>query len=268
MGGFETVASGMLMATIMGGTVLTLLGATPFVFNEDIAWSICLVTGSLFAMLGVLERPSWGRVVTSGLFLLAANLDRATTAWACSAGAVLIAIWFWLGRGGKAHRRWALPMLGAGLIPLLVGFAVNYLKFGGPIGVSNLDQVWTQVNAYRRKFLASNHNDEYGTKFMPSTLLAYLRPNGLRLTSIFPFITLPAAPAHSVGGDPVRPEIPHRQHLGVDSPALHPEPVGRRDRLPAQFDREGLAHPDPPPRERRRHHPLAHLGLHRTALPR
>ena len=97
MGGFETVASGLLMATIMGGTVLTLLGATPFVFNEDIAWSICLVIGSLFAMLGVLERPSWGRVWASGLFLLAANLDRATTAWACSAGAVLIAIWFWLG---------------------------------------------------------------------------------------------------------------------------------------------------------------------------
>ena len=31
-------------------------GRTPFVFNEDIAWSICLTVGSIFALLGVLER--------------------------------------------------------------------------------------------------------------------------------------------------------------------------------------------------------------------
>ncbi|HLM95352.1 MAG TPA: hypothetical protein VK283_03505 [Acidimicrobiales bacterium] len=196
----EATTFGMLIATIMGGTILLLLAATPFVFNEDIAWSVCLVTGSIFTLLGVLERPSWGRLVASGAFLLAANLDRATTAWAASVGAILIAVWFRFGRSGRDDRRWFLPVLGVGLIPLFVGFAVNYIKFDTPIGVSNFDQVWTHVNAYRRRFLASNHNSEAGIKFLPSTLLAYLRPNGLRLTPVFPFITLPAAPAHAVSG--------------------------------------------------------------------
>ena len=92
------------------------------------------------------------------------------------------------------------PCWPPGVIPLVVGCAVNYAKFGVPFGVSNFDQVWTHVNAYRRKFLAANHNSEYGTAFVPSTLLAYLRPDGLRFSSVFPFITLPATPPKALAG--------------------------------------------------------------------
>ena len=63
MGRMEATAFGVLIATIMGGTVWMLLAATPFVFNEDIAWSVCLTVGSIFALLGVIERPSWRRVI-------------------------------------------------------------------------------------------------------------------------------------------------------------------------------------------------------------
>ncbi|MGH3579702.1 MAG: hypothetical protein ACRDU0_19395, partial [Mycobacterium sp.] len=60
--------------------------------------------------------------------------------------------------------------------------------------------VWTHVNAYRRHFLAANHNAEEGTIFVQTNLLAYLRPDGLRLTSVFPFITLPSTPPPALGG--------------------------------------------------------------------
>jgi hypothetical protein len=195
----EALSLGLFQVAVLAGTVLLFLASTPFVFNEDISWSICLTIGSLFALLGLVERPTWSRVLLAGAFILAGNLDRATTGWACALGAVLVAAWLWLGRGGNENRRWWLPVLGAGLVPLVAGFAVNWAKFGVPIGVSNFDQVWTQVNAYRRQFLASNHNSEWGPHFIPSTALAYLRPNGLRLTAAFPFVTLPSAPAHAVG---------------------------------------------------------------------
>ena len=200
MGWLETVSYGVVMATILAGTVFMLLAAEPDVFEEDLAWSICLTVGSLFALLGVLERPSWRRVTLAGVLILAANLDRVTTGWACVGAAVLIAVWFGFGRGGAEHRRWAIPVAGAGLVPLAVGCAVNYAKFGVLFGVSNFDQVFTQVNAYRRTFLASNHNAEAGIHFIPSTLLAYLRPDGIRFTSVFPFITLPAGPPRALGG--------------------------------------------------------------------
>jgi hypothetical protein len=200
VGRTEAASFGVLMATIMGGSVFILLAATPYVFAEDLSWSICLTVGSIFALLGVLERPSWGRVIASGVLLLAANQDRVTTGWATVIAAVLIAGWFGFGRGGNENRRWCVPVLGAGLVPLLAGSAVNYAKFGVPFGVSNFDQVFTSVNAYRRQFLAANHNSEAGTAFIPSTILAYLRPDGLRITSVFPFITLPAAPPTALSG--------------------------------------------------------------------
>jgi hypothetical protein len=184
----------------MGGTVWMLLAETPFVFNEDIAWSICLTVGSLFALLGVIERPSWGRVIASGLLITCANLDRSTTGWACVVGAALIAVWFLLGFGGPENRRWFGPVLAAGIVPLAIGCAVNYSKFGVLFGVSNLDQVWTHVNAYRRKFLAANHNAEEGTVFVPTNVLSYFRPNGLSVSSVFPYVTLPSSPPTGLNG--------------------------------------------------------------------
>jgi len=148
MGRVEASAFGVLMATLMGGTIWMLLAATPYVFNEDLAWSICLTVASVFALLGVMERPSWARVIASGVLILCANLDRATTGWACVVGAGLIAIWFLLGLGGQENRRWFIPLLALGVvIPLAISCAVNYAKFGVWFGVSNAVQVWTQLNA-------------------------------------------------------------------------------------------------------------------------
>ena len=62
------------------------------------------------------------------------------------------------------------------------------------------DQVWTQIDAHRRQFLAANGGKAYNRGF-PSRARwrRYLRPDGLRFTDVFPFITLPAAPPEAVG---------------------------------------------------------------------
>ncbi len=200
MGRVEATAYGVLMATIMGGTIWMLLAAIPYVFNEDIAWSICLTLASIFALLGVIERPSWGRVVASGLLILCANFDRATTGWACVVGAGLIAVWFLLGLGGQENRRWFVPVLAAGLIPLVLGCAFNYAKFGVPFGVPITDQVWSHVNAYRQRFLVANHNSEVGTVYAPTNIVTYFRPDNLSISRVFPFITLPTSPPKALNG--------------------------------------------------------------------
>ncbi len=200
MGKAEAASFGLLTATILGGSVFLILAATPYVYNEDLAWSICLTVGSIFALLGVLERPTWGRVVASGVLVVAANLDRVTTGYACVAAAVLIAGWFALGRGGPENRRWWVPMLAVGVVPLLIACAVNYAKFGTAFGLPITDQVYSRINVYRRRFLAANHNSEVGTAFAPTDLLAYLRLDGLRFTSVFPFITLPASRNPTLAG--------------------------------------------------------------------
>ncbi len=200
VGWAEAVSFGLLTTTFLAGSTFLWLASTPYVFSEDLAWSVALTLGCIFCLLGVVDRPSWGRVVASGILLIAANQDRSTTGWAAAVGALLIAGWFALGRGGPDQKRWALPVAGAGVLAVVLGAVVNEAKFGMLFGLPIDQQVYSMVNAYRRKFLAANHNSEVGTAFIPSNLLAYLRPDGIEFSSVFPFVTLPASPAPALGG--------------------------------------------------------------------
>ena len=200
MGRAEAAAFGVLTATIMGGSVLLYLAATPFIYSEDFAWSVPLTVGALFALLGVLEHPTWGRVVASGLLILAVSLNRTPAGYGCTIGALLIGGWFAFGREKATRRRWALPLLAVAIVPFLANCAVTYAKFGIPVGLPMADQVWAHVNAHRRNFLAANAGKAFSLRFLPSTLLAYFQPFGLHVTSIFPFVTPPTTPARVVGG--------------------------------------------------------------------
>jgi hypothetical protein len=191
----EAASYGVMVAAVTGGSVLLFVAASPNSFHEDLAWSVGLTITAMFVLLGVLERPSMMRISIAGVLIATAVLTRLTTGWACVIATLLIALWFRLGRGGDEVRRFALPVLIAGLIPLAIGAAVTYAKFGVPFGLPMTDQIYSKVNEYRQEFLASNNNSEVGLQFMPSALVAYLQPGGLRISSVFPYITLPANPA-------------------------------------------------------------------------
>jgi hypothetical protein len=200
VGRVEAVAVGAFMATIMGGSVILDLSATPFVYNEDFAWSVPLTLASLFALLGMLERPSRKRLVAAVVFISATNLNRTPAGYACVIGAFLVAGWFFLGKEGAANRRWTLPMAGVGVVAFGLNAAVTYAKFGIPIGLPMADQVWATVNAHRRYFLKANNGKAFSFAFLPSTLWAYLQPFGIHFTNLFPFITTPTAPAAARAG--------------------------------------------------------------------
>jgi len=199
LGRAEAASFGVLVATIMGGSVIVYLAATPFVFNEDFVWSIPLTVGSLFTLLGVMERPSAGRVWASGILILLAILNRTPTGYACVIGAILVALWYTLGRGGASNRRWGVPMFAVALVAFGASCVVTYAKFGTPVGLPMADQVWAMVNAHRRYFLAANGGKAFSVGFLPSTLVAYLQPFGIRFSSLFPFVSTPAAPAAAIG---------------------------------------------------------------------
>ncbi len=192
LGRAEAASYGVWVATVMGGSVLMALASSPWVFTEDVAWSVALTVGCLFTLLGVLERPSWGRVTGSGTLILAASLTRGSTGYACVLGAVLVAAWFGVNRKDTANRRWALPILVAGLIPLAASCVVNYAKFRILFGLAASDQLVYTASHFKGSY--------FGLHYLPSTLLAYFGPAGLKLTSAFPFITFPTNRAHGVGG--------------------------------------------------------------------
>ncbi len=200
LGRAEAASYGLLVAALTGGSVLLYLGATPYVYNEDFAWSVVLTLASMFALLGVVERRSVPRVAWAGFFILLANLNRSPTGYACTIGALLVAGWLGWGKAGRDRRRWAVAVALAGLFGLAAQCVVTYLKFGLPFGLPMASQVWTHLDAHRRYFLKANGGKAFSVAFLPTTLWAYLQPFGLRLQSAFPWITLPAAPARAIGG--------------------------------------------------------------------
>jgi len=238
LGRAEAASLGVLVASITGGSVLLFLAASPKVANEDMAWGAALTIASIFALLGVLERPTRGRVIFSGVLILLTALNRAPTGYACIIGAVLVAGWFGIGREGADSRRWCIPVLFAGVVPLALVTVVNLVKFGGPLGFSEATQVWTTVNAHRRVYLKDNGGSAFSLHFLPSTLVAYLQPTGVHWSTVFPFISLPTEPARAVG-NVVLDEYYPTASLPASMPllfllscwglvtAFRPNPVGR-----------------------------------------
>ena len=199
MGRGELLTLGLLMGTVAGGSVLLFLAAVPYTFSEDLMWSVCLSVGCILVLLGMVERPSWSRWLACVPFLIFVNQNRLTTGWGCALAGLLVAAWMWFSPKVEDGRRWALRLGALSVIAVGLGCLVNEIKFGSLFGLPIQDQVYTLTNAYRRHFLRVSGGEE-GVVFLPSNLLAYLRPDALRLTSSFPFITLPAAPASSVDG--------------------------------------------------------------------
>ncbi len=191
LGWAETASYGVLIFSILDGSVLVSLASTPYAFNEDEAWGVALACGSIFTLLGMIERPSWRRLVACGVLVLLTNLNRPTTGYACILATFLVAAWFALGLAGPERRRWALPLLTAGLVAMAVGCAIDLAKFSVFFGYPSSEQL---LYTYFQ-FDHINGGKHYGLNFLPSTLDFYLSPGNLRVSSLFPYLTMPALPS-------------------------------------------------------------------------
>ena len=194
LGWAEATSYGLVLASVLIGSVLLFLGSQPNTYSEDISWSVALACATLFALAGVAEHPSWARVVASGVLLLLTNLNRATTGYACVLAALLLAGWFAMGRAGLDKRRWAGPLAVAGIVSLAAGCLIDLAKFGIPFGFPASSQLLFQAFGFAH--LNSGHY--WGLRYLPSTIQAYMDPTGLRVTSLFPYITLPDSPGHAI----------------------------------------------------------------------
>jgi hypothetical protein len=195
LGRTEAAALGLLISSVLLGSVLVFLAANPYVYSEDKAWSVALSLGGFFALLGMLERPSWGRTVMCAVLIVAANLTRLTDGYACVVGAVFVAIWFAMGRCGAENRRWWRSMAVIALVSIAIGSAINWAKSGSFFGLPVSE--YTAFHVLHEASINGGHY--FSILYFPSTLYAYFQPGGLRITRLFPFLTLPGGPTGVIG---------------------------------------------------------------------
>jgi hypothetical protein len=203
-----TVAAAM-PALLGVGTVVLFLASATVVYHEAMLWG---VAGALLAfdrLLIAVSRPTALTVTAFGLATAVAVLSRASVGFAPVIAATVTAIALTVvpGRGPDAWRRaaaWvgggagpALParfaagLLLAALAPVALHVAVNHARFGTLLSPPFADQVWTELSPDRRAALDANGGGLFNIAYTPSTLLAYLRPDGVDVARTFPFVHFP-----------------------------------------------------------------------------
>lgn len=196
----EAVLAAVFIAAATGGTTLTYDAGLPWVYHEAYIWAAATAVGGLYWLVRTVEEPTRAHALWLGGFALAAVMSRIPAGWAVSGAALVTALWLLTpARRARNGSLWSLFLM-AGSIPILAGVAYNMVRFDHPWLFPLDKQVWTEVNAQRRAALAANGGTLTGPQFLPSSLVNYFRPDGIRIVDHFPWVTLPPEPAKAYAG--------------------------------------------------------------------
>jgi hypothetical protein len=227
----EAVMAGALTAVIGLGSVLLFLGSDLRVYYEAELWGATLALCAFDAIVGLAMRPTGWRVVAAGGFTTLAMMTRGSVGAGPLAALALVGLGHGVvalarrldGREGRwsswAHRvveprgaggpaglappgRWqwfrSMPdrtrtssLAAAVFVPVACYVTVNEIKFRTLFSIPFRHQSFESHNPIRQAVLAANHGSLFGLEYIPTSLLAYLRPDALRFTRLFPFVAFP-----------------------------------------------------------------------------
>ncbi len=225
---WELVTAFLFPLAVGAGAVPLYLAGRAVVYHEAELWGAALSVAALAAVVGVIARPSAGRVVAAAALIALALNARFSVGLGPLMALALVALAMVaasLSGRSPALRRLArlgprepprltgptaLLLVGALLLPLGLHAAVNSARFGTPFGIPIDKQVYSQINPDRRAALEANGGTIFGAQFVPTTLVQALRPDAVGSVRAFPFVALPHAPAKVIGDvrfDTIEPSL-------------------------------------------------------------
>ncbi len=193
----ESLIAALFLAAATGGSVIVFLAALPWVYHEAYLWATACAVATLAGIVRFARRPTIAVAVSTAIFAVATILTRTTSGWAIAITVIVVGI---VGAVRRSNTRGALVLVVGGTIAIVMASAVNWVKFRHPYMFPLEHQEWTRISSRRRLALIMNGGTITGPRFFPSTLVNYFRPDGIRFTSYFPFVSLPAEPARGYGG--------------------------------------------------------------------
>jgi hypothetical protein len=196
LGAGSTRRSTMLVAAVACSPALSLAGWSS-VYHETELWAFALFLITCCAIL------RWHREPTTrwfGLAVVAAvctMLTRSTVGFGALAALGLVSLLHW--REQRAHVvRASIAVAGA----LALNSALNFAKFGLLLDLPAERQVATLQNPVQAAWFAGNNNSFFGLRFLPTTLVHYLRPDGIAFERLLPFVRFGPL-AHEFGSYPL-----------------------------------------------------------------
>ncbi len=153
------------------------------VYHETEMWAAALCIAAAAQTLRLWREPSRAALLWASGFALATLLTRATVgigAFVAIAGVGLLVL--------RRDRRIAIGALAAAAIGALVHVGLNEAKFGTLFDLPADRQLLTLQSPARAAWFAGNGGSFFSLRFLPTTIVQYLRPDTIRLERLLPVV--------------------------------------------------------------------------------
>jgi hypothetical protein len=181
VGGGSDRRSTVLVAAVASSPLLGLAGWNS-VYDETELWACALALVALAAAVEYIRRPSIRSGVLAAGAASCAFLTRSSVGLGALVGVGLVALLAW------RERRAALATLGTAIVGVALGVVLNLAKFSTAFGLPADRQLLTLQDPGRAAWFAGNHGSFFGLRFIPTTLLQYLRPDAVRVERLLPLV--------------------------------------------------------------------------------
>lgn len=176
---------GVFVAAVGLASPLLFLGARALVYHEAIAWGVAFTLLTFELAFSWWERQTTPALVFMAIAAVAAFNSRSSVGLGAAIGVFLLVI----GSLRRLSRRQLAAAALAVVAPFLLYSAVNIGRFGHPVRIPWYAQGINRFDPHRVEMLNRNNGTTQGPQFVPTTAADYLRPDGIRLQRLFPWIT-------------------------------------------------------------------------------
>jgi hypothetical protein len=161
------------------------------VYHETELWALALaiVTVTLIAEWAASEFSDRRALAGAALGALATTLTRVPIGVSLAlVGCGVVLAWRARPAGWRgAVRAGVLPIVG-GVVPVMLHAGLNWLKFDSLLGVPGGRQVLSLSDPERAAWFVGNNESFFSTRFLPTTIVQYWRPDALAFERLVPGI--------------------------------------------------------------------------------
>ena len=201
LGGGSPRRHAVLVAAVACSPALSLAGWNS-VYDETEMWAFALFLLTAIAALRMWEAPTRRSVILAVALACCTVLTRSSVGLGALGAVGLLGALLW-----RRHRR-AAAAAGMGAVGgVLLNVALNVAKFGTLFDLPADRQLLSLQNPARAAWFAGNNGSFFSPRFLPTTVVQYLRPEALRFERLVPFVRFGPA-ASELGSYPLEGNTP------------------------------------------------------------
>ena len=171
----------ILVVAVACSPALSLAGWNS-VYDETELWAFAFFLATVVALLRLWEAPTRRSLLAAAAAAICTVLTRSNVGFGALTALALVGVLLW-----RRDRRAGGTAVAAAIGGVLLSMAINFAKFATLLDLPADRQVLTLRSPARAAWFAGNDGSFFSIRFLPTTVVHYLRPDAIRLERLVPF---------------------------------------------------------------------------------